>query len=93
MEPIDRQPNESCNSHNEDVTVITIPVNHILAFSDMTLIKENFTDIGRQVTWLILDKCISDKWRQILNGVAHLTEVTELSITRCALRDKHLQRL
>jgi hypothetical protein len=93
MQPVDWQPNESYDPHSEDVTVVTSPANHILAFSDMRLTTENFTDINKQVTWLILDKCISDEWQHILRRVAYLTQVTELSITRCGLRDEHLQSL
>jgi hypothetical protein len=93
MEPVDRQPNGSCNSHIGNITVVTSPINHILAFSDIPVSKEDLKNIGRQVKWLILEKCISDKWQQIMRKVADLIELTELSITRCGLRDEHIQPL
>jgi hypothetical protein len=93
MQPVDWQPNESYNPHSTDVTVVTHPTNHMFALSDITLTTDHFTNISRQVTWLVLDKCTSDEWQQILNTVANLTEVTELIITRCGLRMVNLRKL
>jgi hypothetical protein len=94
MEPVSQHPNEDCNTNSRDVTIVTSSSNQILAFIiDVKLTAENFTIIGKQITWLILDKCIADEWKQILGIVADLREVTELSITRCGLRDEHLQPL
>jgi hypothetical protein len=59
----------------------------------MKLTAEDLKHISKQLTWLILDKCISDEWEQILERVADLTEITEVSITHCGLRDEHLQPL
>jgi hypothetical protein len=73
--------------------VIAPSVNHILAFSDIRLTTENFTNVGRQITWLKLDQCNSNEWYQILQRVANLTEVTQLRIMRCGLRDEDLQPL
>jgi hypothetical protein len=73
--------------------VVTCLPNHILSLSEMTLMTQDFTNIGRQITWLILDKCMSDEWVRILQRVADMIEVTELSITYCGLFDNHLQPL
>jgi hypothetical protein len=86
MQPINQQSNKSYNLYNKD----TYPANHILAFSDIKLFTEDFTNVGRQATWFLLDKCVSDKWEQILQRVVDLTEVMQLSIMRCGLPDKHL---
>jgi hypothetical protein len=93
MEPVDKQPNESCNSHSGEIAVVTSLSSGILRLNDIKLTTEDFISIGSQVTSLILDKCTSDQWQQILQKMADLTGVVELSITRCGLLDEHLQPL
>jgi hypothetical protein len=73
MEPVDRQPNYPYNSHSGGDTLVKSSVNHTLAFSNIRVSKQDLINVSRQVTSLILDKCISDEWQQILKRVANLT--------------------
>jgi hypothetical protein len=93
MEPVDRRSNESYNFQGEGITEVKSMSNCILAFSDVRLTTENFTNTDKQVTSIVLNKCISDDWAAVLNEVANLKQIKELSITHCELRDKHMQSL
>jgi hypothetical protein len=62
MEPVHKQFNESCKYHSGDGTVIMPVANQILTFGNMIHTAKDLTNIDRQITSLIFDKCNSDEW-------------------------------
>jgi hypothetical protein len=70
--------------------MVASPTNHMLLLRNREISMKDFINIGKQVTSIIFDKCVSNEWKEILNGVANLKEVMELTITHCGLRDEHI---
>jgi hypothetical protein len=90
MEPVDWKLNESCNLPREAITVIKHPTHHTISLYNREISEKDFIGIGRQIISIILGKCISNEWGEILSRVANLKKVIELTIAHCRLHDEHL---
>jgi hypothetical protein len=91
MKSLNQQSNEFHSHQNGGDTVKVFEANHILTFSNRTVSAEDFVVINQYITSIALDKCASFEWEEVLSTIASLTQVVELNIARCGLRDNHMK--